>query len=274
MADPAVVMDRTIDVPGPEGAHPLRYSSRLVRTLEHLPLDYQSAEPDKADFYDALKVAAVLSVAAITPIVPSSALETQYIEAQAGFGAGHLTDVEELKMYFAGNDETWLVWNTTSTALRFRPKDVNKNYAVGDTITVERIETDITRYLRQIADPKFTRDNWKDIIDNVNHVRGELAVPYARGQVIRRMRHGIFTEVEPTTVHTASSYALHAWLRENLDVPRDPISGHHDLAVGRGSGWPLDEGCLYVDAYYGRWDASSDVGFRPVVWGSGSEIEM
>lgn len=66
-------------------------------------------------------------------------------------------------------------WNTTG--LRFREADLRKPYQVNDKITAQVIETDITPFLSQIADPKFTRDNWKDIIDQVNHVKGDLAGP-------------------------------------------------------------------------------------------------
>ena len=50
-----------------------------------------------------------------------------------------------------------------------------------------------------------------------------------------------------------------------LRPAKDPESGHYDLAVGRGGLWPLAERCLRVAADYGRWDAGSGDGFRPVV---------
>ena len=247
-----VATDRTIEVP--RGTYPLQYSPRLVRT--------------SADFYDTLKATAEMAVSLPT------AGEEQAIYVQRSAGAKKLRDVEELMDYFGNNDEGVYIWGHNLTGLRFREADLRKPYNVGDKITALVIETDITPYLSQIADPKFTRDNWKDIIGNVNKVKGELAVPYARGHVIREMHPtlGIFTGVEQTTEHKAP-YALHGWLRENLDIPQDPISGQYEVAVGRRSAWLLVEGgCLDVDAACRRGDASSDDGFRPVVRGSVLEI--
>jgi hypothetical protein len=76
--------------------------------------------------------------------------------------------------------------------------------------------------------------------------------------------YGVFAEIEPTTEHKAP-FALHGWLRKNLDIPQDPISGHYDVAVERRGGWRLDERCLDVAAGCRRWRAGSDGGFRPVV---------
>ncbi len=244
----AVAADRTIEVP--KDTYSLKYSPRLFRT--------------GADFYDTLKMAAEMSVSL------STAGEEQAIYVQRSAGAKKLRDVEEFRDYFANNDEGAYIWGHNSTGLRFREADLRKPYNAGDKITALMIETDITLYVSQIADPQFARENWKDIIDKVNHVKGEAAVPYARGHVIREMHPtlGIFTEVEPTTEHKAP-YGLHAWLRENLDVPQDPISGHYDVAVGRRCHWRHDgDGCLDVDADCRRWDANSLDGFRPVVRGS------
>jgi hypothetical protein len=154
---------------------------------------------------------------------------------------------------------------------------LRRPYNVGDKVTAQIIITDITPFLTQIADPKFTRESWKDIIDEVNRVEGEIAVPYSRGHVIREMQNGIFTEIEQTIDHR-TPFALHGWLRENLDVPQDQISGHYDVAVGRRFLWRHDEHdrCLVVSAGYVRCYAYSDAGFRPVVRGSvveGPKIE-
>jgi hypothetical protein len=267
-----VPTDRKIEVP--LGTYSISYSPRLVRSIDHLPEGYASAEYDKSDFYDALKVAAVMGVSLPT------AGEEHAIYAQRGAGAKKLRDVEEFRDHFTNNDEKVYIWGHSLTGLRFREKDLRKPYNVGDKVTVQVIETDITPFLPQIANPEFTRNNWKDIIGQVNHVKDELIIPYCRGQVIREMHpvHGIFTEVEPSIEHNAPS-ALHGWLRENLDLPQDPISGYYDVAVERRSCWHHDVGerCLNVYADYRRLNASSNAGFRPVVRGSrlkGPKIEV
>ncbi|MBI4167851.1 MAG: hypothetical protein HY515_02740 [Candidatus Aenigmarchaeota archaeon] len=280
----AIPIDQEIQVP--RDTYPLKYSSRLVRTINHLPQGYATAEQGKADFYDALKVAAVMTMDAQTKgeisvsqlLTPSDSNEAHHIYVQKSGGAKKLRDVEALRDYFANNDESWYAWEETLTGLRFRESDLRRPmpYNVGDKITAERIETEIPLdILMQIADPKFARDNFRDIIGIINKVDGTVDVPYARGHVIREMRSGIFTEVGPTTEH-GESYALHGWLPENLYVPKDPISGHYDLAVGRGSAWRHGDGCLGVGALCGRSGAASSDGFRPVVRGSvqGRKIDV
>src|SRR3989338_8034345 len=256
----SVPTDRKIEVP--KDTYSLQYSPRLVRT--------------RADFYDTFIMAVRMTdpemMAAGKYLSPPSAGEEEAIYRKASPGTRKLRDLEELRDYFANNDENWYAWNWNTTGLRFREADLRKPYNVGDKITALVIETGIMSYLRDIADPKFTRYNWKDIIDKVNHAKGELAVPYSRGHVIREMHpiFGIFTEVEQTTEHE-TPYALHGWLRENLDVPQDPISGHYDVAVERRSSWHHGERCLSVDAGCRRWNSDSDGGFRPV-WGPLPEI--
>ncbi len=261
----AVPTDKTIEVP--LDTYVLPHSARFVRT--------------GADFYDTVMAAVRMTdsemLASGKYLSLPMAGEEEAIYRKVSPGAKKLRNVEELRDYFANNDEAWHAWGWNSTGLRFREADLRSPYTVGDKITAEVIVTEIPEdVLRQIADPKFTRANWKDIIDKVNRVRGELAVPYARGHVIREMHPtlGIFTEVEPTTEHKAP-YALHAWLRENLDVPQDPISGHYDLAVGRRVVWHRVGGrCLSVGADFRRWFADSDGGFRPVVRGSFPERKI
>ncbi|MBI4014892.1 MAG: hypothetical protein HY365_02975 [Candidatus Aenigmarchaeota archaeon] len=239
-----ITAGRTIEVP--RDTYSLRYSPRLVRT--------------GADFYDTLVVAAKMAVCLPT------AGEEQYIYSQKILGAKNLRDVEELRDYFANNDKGLHVRGWTTTGLRFREADLRKPYNVGYKVTALVIETDITPYLSQIADPHFARDNWKDIVGKVTHIKGEVAVPYARGHVIREMHPtlGIFTEVEPTTQHNAS-YVLHGWTRENLNVSQDPITGKYDVAVNYRGDWHRTEGCLSVGVGFERWVSDSDVGFRPVV---------
>ena len=253
----------------PVGTRDLDYSPRLARTINHLPEGYATAEQGRADFYDTLKAAAVMTMEARARgeilvsqfLTPSDSNEAHHIYAQKSSGAKRLRDVEEFMNHFADNNESWYAWEETLTGLRFREADLRRPmpYNVGEKITAEKIETEITLdILMQIADPKFTRDNFRDIIGRINKVTGTVDVPYARGHVIREMRNGIFTEVEPTTEH-GESYVLHGWLRENLDVPKDPISGHYEVAVGRWCGWPHDEDerCLLVAAVYARSDAAS-----------------
>ncbi len=270
----SINIDRKTEMP--IATCPLKYSSRLVRTINHLPEGYETAGPGMADFYDTLKVAAVIAVADGKPITPSTAGEEHQIYVQSIVGAEKLRDVEELRDYFANNDEGWYAWAHTLTGLRFHEADLRKPYNIGDKVTAEVIITDIAPYISQIADPKFTRENWKDIIEKINKVVAKLPVPYSRGHVIKEMHStlDIFTEVEQTTEHK-TPYALHGWLRENLDIPKDPISGHYEVAVGRGRRWHhVGVRCPDVGADDRRWDANSYVGFRPVVRGSVPGIQV
>lgn len=231
-----------------------QYSSKLARSIDYLPEGYATEKPGESDFYDALKVAAVMGANLPT------AQEEQVLYAKRTAGAKKLQNVEEFRDHFANN-----IWGHSSTCLRFRKADLGKQYNAGYKVTVSVIETDITPCVSQIADPKFTRNDWKDIIDKVNRVKSELAVPYARGHVIKEMHPdlGIFTEIELKTNHKPP-YALHGWLRENLDIPLDPISGHYDVALERRNKKHGDK-CLSVVACFVRWDGHSANGFRPVV---------
>ncbi|MBI4896173.1 MAG: hypothetical protein HY832_01360 [Candidatus Aenigmarchaeota archaeon] len=268
-----VFADRTIEMPNGTGS--LCYSPRLVQTNNHVPVGYATVEPRRVDFYDTLKVAAVMAVAHGKLMTPSDANEAQEIYAQKSFGAKRLRDVEEFKDHFGNNNENWYAWEETLTGLRFREADLCKRYEIGDKITAEVIVTDITPYFEQIADRNFTRENWKDIVEKINQIKGEVCMPYSRGHVIREMDPlGIFTEVEQTREHEMP-LALHGWLIENLAVRKDSVTDRYDIAVRRWSGWLHDGGgCLGVAAGCARSYADSDGGFRPVVRGSSPKIEQ
>ena len=260
--------DRTVDVP--KGTYPLNYSARLVRTIDYVPEGYATAEPGKADFYDALKAASVMTDDEGRPIIFPDANEEQCVYIIGSRDAKNLRNAEALRDYFGNNDKKWYAFGETRTALRFREADIQrrKPYNIGDEIPADVIVTDIPEDIRrQIADPKFTRGDFKGVINSMNRKVAERQIQYARGQVIDEMDSlGLWTKIRQTTEHT-EPYALHAWLRDNLDVPRDPISGEYEVAVVRGSYWHHGERCLDVDANHRRWDADSGDGFRPVVRG-------
>lgn len=220
-----------------------------------------------ADFYDTLIEAVRTPAPPGTCVTPWTAGEEQCVYIEESACLERLRDAPALKDYFGKNNDKWYARAYTLTALRFREADLRKQYNIGDEVTSEVVVTKISEdILKQIADPQFTKENFRDIIKGMNHIEGTLPVPYARGHVIREMHPtlGIFTGVEQTTEHD-TPYALHAWLRENLDVQRDPISGYHELAVVRGNCWVHDdiERCLNVDASYGRSRAYPYNGFRP-----------
>ena len=252
---------KTVEVPRAESID--RAYATQPYTLPHSPRLIRTGK----DFYDSLKIAAEMAVKEYPNLRLSTIADEQHIYAQKSPGAIKLKDVEEFRDYFGDNVENWFAWSHTLTGLRVPERYVGKTCSIGEKIPVQVIVTDISPYLSQIADPNFTRENWKDIIDKINKKEGELPVPYSRGQVIREIDpvFGVFTEIESSTAHDAP-YALHAWLRENLSVPRDPISGHFDLEVARRSVWLADRrDCLGVDANYRRSDAHSAGGFRPVL---------
>src|SRR3989344_5903137 len=102
---------------------------------------------------------------------------------------------------------------------------------------------------------------------------GEILVPEGGGRVavewdevfgLPRVTEDIAYPHEPHTTHF--------WFNSTSD--KDSKSEHYDVAVERRSVWHRggDGRCLGVDASYGRWDALSGGGFRPVQ-GSFPEIE-
>lgn len=234
-----IALDRTLELTYSNSV--VEYSSRLVRT--------------RADFYDTLKQVATMAVATEKTLTLPTAAEEQALFALTSKGAETLASVEELKDYFGRNDEGWYAWGHTLTGIRIPETFVARPCKIGDRIPVLVIVTDTSSYVGQIADSRFTRENWKDIIEDVNKIVGELTMPYSEGQVITEMdpKFGIFTEIDAKNDHCAP-YALHGWLRKNLEVPIDPISGYRDLSVGRGGYWhsAAAKKCLEVVAGCGR----------------------
>ena len=150
---------------------------------------------------------------------------------------------DEFKDYFEN------AWECTSTGLR-----VPKGWENG------RIDNGTGKY------PRIVLEGDKKV--------GELQVPVGNGRVIVEYDDVFGIPIETRDIawpHTG--YYSHFWLNHNPKL--DETSGHNDVAVGRGGGWRhvVDEGCLDVDALYGRFVAVSDVGFRPVR-GSVPEIQV
>ena len=155
---------------------------------------------------------------------------------------------DEFRDYFAKNSGKVYLWEWTSTGLR-----VPKGWENG------RVDTD-GKY------PRIVLEGDKEV--------GELQVPAGGGKVIVESDEvfGIPTEARDIAF-PHEGYHSHWYF--NAAPELDKVSGHYDVAVGRGSSWPRAEGerCLDVAADCGRSNAGSDDGFRPVVRGSVPEIE-
>jgi hypothetical protein len=147
---------------------------------------------------------------------------------------------EEFKDYFAKNKDEWNAWEWTLTGLR-----VPKGWENG------KVDKGTGKY------PRIVLIGDKEC--------GELQVPAGGGKVIVELDDvfGI-PSVTKEIPWPHRGYYAHWWFNPSPDF--DKISGHYDIAVGRGCGRPHneDERCLPVDASYGRWYATSDAGFRPV----------
>ncbi len=95
---------------------------------------------------------------------------------------------------------------------------------------------------------------------------GEMLVPQGNGLVVVEFDHAFGVPSETKVIdYPHKGYYAHFWFDESKP----------EVAVGRRGDWHRDgdAGCLLVNANYERWDADSDDGFRPVVRGSGFEIE-
>ena len=154
---------------------------------------------------------------------------------------------------FAGGNGGWYAWQWTGTGLRV-PKGREAS----------RYETD-----------SQGREYYRRIVLIEDQEVGEILVPEGEGRVVVE-----WDEVFGMPRVTSSSegdmrynnYTTHFWFKPTPE--KDSISGHYDVAVGRRGNWlhDEDERCLDVDAHYGRSDAGSSDGFRPVQ-GSFPEIK-
>jgi len=241
------------------GTRTLHYSPGLARVVDRLPDGYHYA----GDFYDAVKAVCCME----NGVSLTDSDEEHHIYLQESRGAGSLREAEALGDYLCAGG--WYAFGVTRTALRFSRADLMKPYQTGDEIPVEIIVTEIPEDVRrQIADPKFTRDNFRDVVGRINRKVAERTIKYARGEVIAEVdRLGIWTEIMPGTAHE-EPYALHAWLREGLSISKDPISGEYDVVVGRRHRthrmYP-NKKCLSIDATSRRTHSELWVGFRPVI---------
>lgn len=244
---------------------------RSVKTF--LPADYKTIEPGKTDFYDTLKASALLSSKENKLITPYSAKEAHHIYTEKKTVARNLVNDGDLGYKDIKDLDYFLyigIWETTITGLRFRKKDLNNSYEIGDKITVEVIETDISKYICQIADPKFARENFKDIIADMNKVVGVARVPYARGETVREMNeYGIFEEIiiwKPQRFPNRR-FSTHAYL-SNLSIPLDSISSQYDTIVSIQIGSYDYPGSRTIDAQSSRSYAELNQCFRCLIRGS------
>ncbi len=256
----------------PSGA--LNYAPRLVRTSNYFrshPSEYFNDKRDP-DFYDALKAAVEMGVSLPTAIEEQQIYGQKWSKAKAKNAQifnkyeAHLKGVKVIKPYEEFKKTISCVRGTlgkfrefsdyfkrlytkngayhgtgvagTLTALRFREADLRKLCEKPDKIPALVIETDISKYLSQIADPKFKRENWKDIINEINIVKDEMQVPVphdSEGVLAKEMHpvYGIFTEVTGFNDHVDFP-EFHAQLFHIYysRVLKDPISDNYDFGVG------------------------------------------
>ncbi len=142
---------------------------------------------------------------------------------------------------FARGPEKIYMWQWTETGLRV-PKGRE----------ADRYETDA-----------HGRKYWVRIALVGDKEEGEVLVPEGNGRLAVELDEvfGIPRVTEDMN-WPHKPYTTYFWFNATPDL--DGTSGHYDVAVGRRSGWHLDERCLGVVAYFRRWDAYSADGFRPV----------
>ncbi len=114
------------------------------------------------------------------------------------------------------------------------------------------------------------RKYWAMIVLDDDKEVGEVLVPEGGGRLVAEWDEvfGIPRVTIENQDWPHKPYTTHFWFNSTPNV--DNRSGHYDVAVVRWSVWrrDVDEGCLDVVASYGRLDALSHGGFRPVVRGS------
>ncbi|HLC76691.1 MAG TPA: hypothetical protein VJH04_00650 [archaeon] len=110
------------------------------------------------------------------------------------------------------------------------------------------------------------RKYWAREFGNGNEVVGVVYVPEGNGRLVAELDE--VSGVPQVTIEDRKlphkPYNTHFWFDPTPALDR--TSGHRDVAVARRCSWLRDEGggCLCVTADFGRSDAYSDDGFRPV----------
>ncbi len=225
------------------------------------------------DFYGSLeKVARGISGGEL-PRVARVSTAAEELALQRGYESDGIDPrSEKAAMFndlFGRNSHGWHAIQWTATALRV-PKGVNTGQReIGGNgepkYRREVVAVDISPYLEQIADPKFERDNWRDIIGLASRVEGEMDVPTGNGMVVVEYdsMFGIPSETREIELpHTG--YNSHFWFNPQPNIDR--ISGQYDVPVQLYS-VPHSGGgdrCLQVDAEFGFCYANPRNGLRLV----------
>jgi len=119
------------------------------------------------------------------------------------------------------------------------------------------------------------RKYWPRVVLLADKEVGEILVPEGSGRLVAEWDKvfGVPRVTIENKDFPHKPYTTH--FHFNSNPGKDSKSGNNDVAVGRRSDWRHDEhdGCLDVDADYGRSDAGSIDGFRPVR-GSIPEIQI
>ena len=217
-------------------AHSFSASPRLVRTGKR--------------YYDSQKVLAEMIERGELPADARFMTQAEGLDIENSYKARaeDPRKAPEFDDYFGRNKDKSYLCELTLTGLR-----VPKGWENG------RVDTD----------GKYPR-----ILLTGNKEDGEVGVPVGNGRVIVESDGVSGIPIETREIVWPHE-GYHSHWHFNATPSLDKISGHYDVAVGRGGYWRLgeDEGCLNVIAYCSRSVAYSVDGFR-LVRGSLPEIEI
>lgn len=122
-------------------------------------------------------------------------------------------------------------WAYTITGLEVPQQYACKNCVPGDKLPATVTSIDIYHYMDQIADPKFSKENWRDFIRQITIPLGDMEVPFTGENW-----HSNVSGIDPL-------FGLFSELTYGGDKPvfgkigypkKDPISGRYEYAVTRG----------------------------------------
>ena len=272
-----VTIDRTFDLQNATAVYPSLGTAYLMQAYSF------SCSPALVrtgkDCYDSWKILAEMIVYGGLPrgtrfMMPAEGLAIEDYNIRLGNDPRGAMEFREYFGIGTGHKFTPCMFEWTPLVLRV-PPGVKVGEADAGTGKFRRqvITMNIAPYLDQIADRQFRRENWRDIISQVDRIEGDIEVPAGGGMVIVEHNRVFGTAQEVREIPWPHK-GYHSHWRFNASPRLDTVSGQYDVAVERGCYWPRgeDERCLHVYAYYSRSNAYPDDGFRPVR-GSVSEIK-
>lgn len=240
-----------------------------LRTYDILSALAPEYKHNGCDWYDTLKASAMLSVLENKVIVPSTANEAQeFIHENVYKHRERGREISYTSAYYAPELHDFVqnqYVEETTTSLLFHPKDIPMFTCEEKDIWADVIQTRLSEnHLKQIADPKFKRQDFLFILKEADVVIGEMLVPHTqknRKNICRINKYGIFSGVDYGIRYDDNNMQA---LFFN-DFKKDSITGNYIFSVVRGYIVADDYASRFSICINGREYSTTKMCFRPTI---------